>query len=760
MLRPIFTICLAILLGWSIGVHAGEPVSAVDPKTTLDPVLSDSTAALAHVSQRDMASRINVLQVPFIVNDGGGSEAGVKFFAKTLAGSVLVADQGISYHLKRGSKPGSSTVAIKETWIKPKNSQANGLKPSKARFNFFKGADQQKWKRNVMAFDEVGFGQVYDGVSVTLKAYNNNVEKIFSVESGADPGKISIRVDGVSELRISKAGELELVSKDATLRMTAPVAYQEINGDRKYVKTAYNRLSKNTYGFKVDGYDRSQPLIIDPLLASTFLGGTDSDFGYAIDSDDNASIYVTGWTKSADFPILDGANPFQNVGSYDVFVSKFHFYDLELEASTFLGGSLDDYGMAIALFDDPSAGLEVYVAGSTKSSDFSLPPYEPPPDKTPFDRQFNGAQDAFLCKLSDDLSELKAATFLGGSGIEKVYAIKIGLITAFPTPRPLVYVTGTTQSKNFPVLGESAFSVFYGGKEDIFVSAFDTDFRLYYSTFLGGSSTDTPYALELASDNSIFLAGATLSPNFPTTPGSYRRVLNGKKADIFVSRLNFSLGHLDASTLLGGSTDDVAYALAVDNATIIKNVYVAGYTNSVNFPTRTSYSKGKKVKGKEDAFIAKLTPTLTGKVTDKDKYAAIVVGLSLSDTAVAMKLDSANKRMVVAGTTTKSSRPELFPGVSPNVSYQSQNNGGVDGFVMLVDDNLTIANPIILATYLGGTLEDRPMGLYLHTKSDAYMGNIFIVGTTKSSDYPATGEFFGKEEAFISRFDTLLAPTP
>ncbi len=759
MLRPIFTICLAILLGWSVGVHAGEPVSAVDPKTTIGPVMADGTAALPCVAQRDMASRINVLQVPFIVNDGGDSEDEVKFFAKTLAGSVLVADQGISYHMKQSSKPGSSTVAIKETWIKPKNSQAYGLKPSKARFNFFKGADQQKWRRNVLAFDEVGFGQVYDGVSVTLKAYNNNVEKIFSVESGADPGRISIRVDGVSDLRISKAGELELVGKDATLRMTAPVAYQEINGDRKYVKTTYNRLSKNTYGFKVDGYDRSQPLIIDPLLASTFLGGTDSDFGYAIDSDDNASIFVTGWTKSFDFPIIDGANPFQNVGSYDVFVSKFRFDNLELEASTFLGGSLDDFGMAIALFDDPldnpDAGLEVYVAGSTKSSDFSFPPY-----RTSFDSQFNGAQDAFLCKLDYDLSELKAATFLGGSGIEKVYAMKIGLINAsFPQPLPLVYVTGTTQSKNFPVLGESAFSVSYCGKEDVFVSAFDTDFRLYYSTFLGGSSTDISYALELASD-SIFLAGATLSPNFPTTPGSYRRVLNGKKADIFVSRLNFSLGILEASTLLGGSTDDVAYALAVDNATIIKNVYVAGYTNSVNFPTRTNYSMGKKVKGKEDAFIARLLPTLTGKVTDKDKYAAIVVGLSLSDTAVAMKLDSANHRMVVTGTTTKSSKPELFPGVSENVSYQSQNNGGVDGFVMLIDDNLTIANPIIQATYIGGTLEDRPMGLFLHTKPDDYMGNIYIVGTTKSSNYPASGEIFGKEEAFVTRFDTLLAPTP
>jgi len=215
--------------------------------------------------------------------------------------------------------------------------------------------------------------------------------------------------------------------------------------------------------------------------------------------------------------------------------------------------------------------------------------------------------------------------------------------------------------------------------------------------------------------------------------------------------LDYTLGTLEASTLLGGSTDDVAYALAVDsNATTIKNVYVAGYTNSVNFPTKTSHSNWKKVKGKEDAFIAKLTPFLTGKVT-RTPYAAIVVGDILADSAMAMKLDSANQQLVVIGTTTKT--VNLFPGVVPSISYQSANNGGVDGFVMFVDDNLTAASPIKHATYIGGTLDDRPMGLFF----SAQTGHTYIVGTTKSANYPAAGTFWGKEEVFISKFDTLLA---
>ena len=745
MLRSLCALCLAILLGWSVGVHAGEVASAVNPEDAIAAPITENAADGAPTVPQALATRINALQVPFVLNDERVSEDGVKFFAKTLAGSVLVANKGITYHLKRGSKANSSAVAIKETWIKPKNCQANGIKPSKARFNFFKGADQNKWKRNMAAFDEVGFGQVYDGVFVSLKAYNNNVEKIFSVESGADPRRIAIRVDGVSDLRINKAGELELLNRKGTLKMTAPVAYQEVNGSRKFVKTAYNRVSKNTYGFKVEGYDRSLPLIIDPLLASTFLGDTNSDIGYAIDCD-NASIYVTGWTKSADFPIIDGAySPFQNVGGYDVFVSKLSLDLDDLEASTFLGGTLDDYGTAIALVNDGSV-TEVYVAGSTKSSDFPVPMGT----TTPFDSQFNGTQDAFLCKLNADLSDLEAATFLGGSAAEQVYAMKTDLIPALSSERR-IYVTGTTLSKNFPVLADSAYSVYYGGKTDIFVSAFDTDLGLHYSTLLGGSSSDTPYALELNGDY-LYVAGATQSPNFPTTPGSYRRVLNGAKADIFVSRLNFSLGLLDRSTLLGGSTDDVAYALAIDgNATTpIKAVYAAGYTNSVNFPTYTHYTKGKKVRGVEDAFIAKLTPTLTGKVTDK-VYQATLVGGTLSDVAMAMKVDSANHQLVVAGNTKSTNFPVDAGAIQPLPA------GGADGFVMIVDDNLTAATPVLESTYIGGPMDDRPVGMFLFTKTgESHTGDIYIIGTTKSDTYPTAGgyqtTFGGNEDVFISGF--------
>lgn len=742
MLRNIAIICVAILLGWSFGVRAEEIPSAGLAQESFA-ATGTGGAADSATARKELRNRINALQVPFIANDERSSETGVKYFAKTLAGSVLVDDGGIVYQLKRGSRQNASVVPIRETWIKPKESRVTGLKPSTAQFSFFKGADQKKWKRNASAYDEVGFGQVYDGVFVTLKAYNNNVEKIFNVNSGADPRRIAIRVEGISDLRVNRAGELELVSRDGTLKMTVPVAYQEVNGQRQYVKAAYSRLSRNSYGFKVAKYDKSQPLVIDPMVASTFLGDTDSDFGYAIDSD-GASIYVTGWTNSAYFPITDGVyNPIQNGGSYDVFVSKFNAALTTLQASTFLGGSYDDFGTAIACAD----GV-VFVAGSTKSSDFPIPVADNG-TTTAYDTRTNGNQDAFLCRLSNDLTDLQLATYLGGTGADQLYVMKAALVPTYDAVHPrLLYLAGTTQSKDFPVLADSAFSVVHSGNNDVFVSAFDAELRLHYSTLLGGTASDIPYALEVLAEK-VFVAGSTLSTNFPTTPGAYRRVLAGSKSDAFISRLDFSLGVLEGSTLLGGSTDDAAYALVLDgNATTIKGVYVAGFTNSVNFPTLTRYTKGKKTNGKEDGFVAWLSPDLKGRFQTSGKYAATVFGGSQSDYAVAMKLDPSHQ-LVVTGNT-KSTNFPIIPAASPPTKPYTQHNGGDDCFAMILDDNLTVLAPIVESTFVGGSADDRPVGLFVDTG-----GDIFIVGTTKSSNYPATDyqvTIGGKEDVFISVF--------
>lgn len=758
LLRSLCAVCLAILLGWSVGIQAGEaPFS--EPVEEGSPVLAgEPSPKRGPAEQQHLANQLKALQVPFISGDQQGTGQGIKFVAKTLAGSVLVSDEGVIYQLKRGSHPNPATVAIKESWIRPKSSQASGLKPSKARFSFFKGADQGKWKRNVQAFDEVEFGQVYDGVFVTLKAYNNNVEKIFSVAEGADPQRIAIRVEGIADLTVNQAGELELRNDHGTLKMTAPVAYQEVKGERKFVKAAYRRLSRNSYGFKVGGYDRSLPLIIDPTIASTFLGDVDSDLGYAIDSD-NSSIFVTGWTNSAYFPITDDAyDPIQKGGSYDVFVSKLDL-SLNLLASTFLGGAADDFGMGIAVADLDGDGTAdaVYVAGSTKSNDFPIPVSDN--GTTPaFDTRFNGVQDAFLCRFDINLTDLQLATYLGGSGSDQAYALKAAQVPSYDPVNPLLlYVTGPTQSQNFPVFTDSAYSVVPGGSNDVFVSAFDQNLKLHYSTLLGGSASDIPYALDVRAEK-VFVAGSTLSTNFPTNPGAYRRLLVGKKADAFVSRFDYTLGVLEGSTLLGGSTDDTAYALAVDgNSTVpIKGVYVAGFTNSVNFPSLTHNSKGKKINGKEDVFVAWLTQNLVGKVQENSQYAATLLGGTLSDYAVAMKLDYANGRLVIAGNTKSSNFPILPKPASPARPYTAI-NGGIDGFVMIVDDNLTASNPIIESTFIGGAADDRPMGVVMTNT-----GYIYTVGTTKSTDYrPArttTNAYSAKEDVFISAFDGSVAP--
>ena len=336
------------------------------------------------------------------------------------------------------------------------------------------------------------------------------------------------------------------------------------------------------------------------LVYSTFVGGTNFEWGRGIAIDAANNVYVTGQTQSSNFPTTGGAFdrtfnvdtcPRCGIDQYDAFVFKLNASGSSLVYSTYLGGFDIDDGLAITV---DTAG-NAYVAGETISSNF-------PTTSGAFSRVMNGAFDAFVTKLNPTGSALVYSTYLGGSEVE--FAERIALSKDGSNQ---AYIVGTTSSPNFPTT-PGAFDTTANGGFDVFVTRLNASgSALIYSTFLGGSGTDGASGLAVDAAGNAYIGGGTASPNFPVTPGAFSTVLTGS-GDAFVTKLNAAGSGLIFSTLIGGSGTEGIGGLVLDTDA---NIYVAGGTSSADFPmTPTAYDNT--FNGAvSDAFIAKLNPGAT-----------------------------------------------------------------------------------------------------------------------------------------------------
>src|SRR5262249_23173243 len=153
----------------------------------------------------------------------------------------------------------------------------------------------------VASYTDVDLGAVWPGISVALTAHGKQVEKVFTVEPGAAPDAIRVRVAGAESLAVADDGALLAHTGVGDVRLTPPVAYQEIAGTRRMLPAQY-ALSGDEYGFRVSGYDPTLPVVIDPLLQATRLGGTDVDDAFGIAIGPAGDVYVAGDTASLNFP--------------------------------------------------------------------------------------------------------------------------------------------------------------------------------------------------------------------------------------------------------------------------------------------------------------------------------------------------------------------------------------------------------------------------------------------------------------------------
>jgi hypothetical protein len=600
------------------------------------------------------------------------------------------------------------------------NPVASGLDPLPGKVNYLLGNDPSQWRTDISTFARVSYANVYPGIDAQYHSDGHGqLEYDFVVHPSADPSAVRLAYSGTAGISLDSHGQLILQTSAGQVTQQAPTVYQELNGARQTVSGAYALASNGQVAFQLGAYDPNLPLVIDPVLYSSYLGGSGDEHGNAIAVDTSGNSYIAGATNSAGFA-TSGAYQTVLGGGTDAFVTKISATGTK-NWTTYIGGASDDRAMAIAV---DSFGA-TYVTGSTSSSNF-------PTTMMAYQTTLQGTNAAFVLSLSASGSMLNSSTYLGGTGSSMQEALGIAVSGSF------VYVTGDTGSSTFPTTVSAYKTSYGGGSSDAFVAQLSTSGLLAYSTFLGGSGADIGYAISLDTSNNAIVVGSTSSTGLATS-NVYQTTLNGS-TNAFVASINSSGSSLNYFTYLGGSGTDIAYAVWVDTGPG-GNTYVAGSTTSDNFPVTSNASQPSRAGGM-DAFVAALNSTAT------TLSWSTFYGGTGDDAAYTVALDS-NKRVFIAGSTTSTDL------AVPN-GVQPKNAGGTsDGFVA---EFPAPGSALGYGTYYGGSGADQVNGLRCDGSN-----NVDMTGTTSSTDFPTANAFQstsgGGLDAFWVQLGAITAPT-
>jgi len=464
------------------------------------------------------------------------------------------------------------------------------LEPATARSHYFQAA---KRTQNVRRYGRIRYGDVYPGIDVEYYGAGREMEFDFIVAPGSDPRQIRMRFRGASEMIVDDAGDLVLRSEERELRHQRPTAFQEIRGERVEVACefviegsavalrladydAYETLvidprvvwSQTLPGVGTDRFfavaagpdgtvyaagttesidipapngvlgayqgGRSDAYVAQfaqdgTLLNATFIGGSGEDDASGIAVNADGAVYIIGSTDSTNLPTtLDSLQPVSG-GGLDAFVTVLTSDLSELVASTFLGGSSSEIGVALA-FDTISP--DIFVTGATLSSDFASA-------GTAFPQQGGADSDVYLGKLDPHLSRLRAMARYGGDGRESPARIRVS-----PSGEPIL--AGSTDSSNLPSTAD-AFQRMSGGGIDSFVTAYTSNLDLFYSTYFGGPGDDVLHDFDYDPMGNAYLGGGTTG-GLPTTANAAMSAYPGGPTSGFIARFP-SLGGLGFAVL-------------------------------------------------------------------------------------------------------------------------------------------------------------------------------------------------------------------
>jgi hypothetical protein len=584
-----------------------------------------------------------------------------------------------------------------------RHAQLSGVNRRPGVVSYFTGSNPRLWRTDIPTYGSVRERSLYPRIDLSYRgpASGSRLEFGWIVRPGARAGDIRIHVDGAANLRIDAHGRLQMRVGASTLIESKPLLYQASPSGRRAVRGGFAMLGHGDIGLRAPAYDHSTPLVIDPVLSyGTYLGGSDSEQGLAIATDSRGDAYVAGSTMSTDFP-TDKPLQRQNMGDVNVFVGKFNTAGTAFVYSTYIGGSRSDEAVALAVDRGGDAYITGDTSSDDYPTSHALQSRNR--SRCTFEGQRLPCPNAIVSKLNSSGDKLVYSTYLGGNDEDRGYSIAVGsdgsayvagltYSTNFPVQHALqarkssrlcpdetgrmvacsdafiskinpagsallystylggdnnveangiavdtrgnAYICGDTDSTTLPTV-HAAFSKL-AGLQNAFGAALNAaGSALLYSTYLGGKRQDMCTNIAVR-HRTAYLTGYTWSSDFPVTPRAFERTRHGLDAFVTTIRRDGSIGY---STLIGGSGDDEALAIAVSAG---DDAWIVGDTTSTDFPIKNAAQP--RNAGKTDAFVTELDPSGSGLV--KSTY----LGGSNVDYGHAIALDSVANAYVIGFT--------------------------------------------------------------------------------------------------------------
>lgn len=664
------------LLGLSLFVCAGALLAAAPP----EPAIPQAKAAMARLPLRFEENR-------------GQWDPSVRFTARSAGANLQLTAHGPAFLVGTSRVEIGMVHANASPVIEP-------LDPLPATTNYMVGSRSQ-WHTGVSNYARVRYHSVYPGIDVVYYGNQNQLEYDFVLAPGANPDAIRLNFHGDVRVSLTPNGDLALDSNGAQVLQKAPVIYQE----HRQIKGRYTLLARNQVGFRLERYDRTRTLVIDPILVyCTFLGSSGADRVTAIKMGPKGQLYLAGSTTRGEIPAVEGAYNKLNSGNSDIFLAIIDTTangNFALKYFSYIGGSGVDIPLALEV---DSQGV-AFLAGSTTSTNF---PVNGSVVQTTGAATFMAG---FVTGIDPSLSggdSLVYSTYFGGTdGNTSVNGLALDSLGFF-------YIIGTTKASDLP-LTDSGYARTKYGTQDAFLAKIDRNSTsLVYSTYLGGELTDEGRSIAVGSNGKVYFAATTTSTQFPIEGPSYRQTPQGG-VDIIVGMMDmtkFSTPSLVYSTYLGGSDTDEVRKIALDAN---NNVILAGYTLSSDFPVTSDAVEGKAL-GNTDVFVSVVNPNDPTHFLVYSTY----FGGSQGEVAYDVKPDSAGNLYFTGYTLS----PDLFTVGAPYPGWGE----GIDVFVAAIKPGTPGRDGLLFCTYVGATGTYVGSTLALGSDGSIYVGGYGNVG--------------------------------